>query len=92
MQIVRRDPEKLTIVSKGIQNVLKEVKDLGGTTSESKINELESFIGSGALEQIDVLPPRLCNTKGSGKRLKGGKEKAIERESNRATSEKIEAL
>jgi len=78
MQIARRDPEKLTTVSKGVQNVLKEVKDLGGTTSECKISELESFIGSSALEQIDILPPRQCNTKGSGRRLKGGKKKAME--------------
>ncbi|KAJ8434660.1 hypothetical protein Cgig2_030046 [Carnegiea gigantea] len=51
MQVAGRDPEKLTIVS-------KEVKDLGRTTSESKISELESFIGSSASEQIDILPLR----------------------------------
>ncbi|KAJ8434787.1 hypothetical protein Cgig2_033737 [Carnegiea gigantea] len=80
MQVAGRDPEKLIIVSKGIQNVLKEVKDFGGGTSESKISELESFIGSSAPEQIDILPPRQCNTKGSGKRLKSGKEKAMEQQ------------
>ena len=46
MQVVRRDPEKLTLVSKGNQNVLKEVKDLNGSTHESKVSELESFIRS----------------------------------------------
>lgn len=67
--------EKLTIVSKGIQNVLKEVKDLVGTTSERKISDLESFIRSSAPDQIDILPPRQCYTEGSGKQLKGGKER-----------------
>lgn len=80
MHMAGRDQEKLTIVSKGIQNVLKEVKDLGGTTSERKISDLESFIRSSALDQIDILPPRQCYTEGSGKQLKGGKE-----------SEKVEA-
>ena len=75
MQVAGRDPEKLTIVSKGIKHILKEVKDLGGTTSESKISELKSFIGSSASEQIDILPPRQCNTKGMGNDLKVEKRK-----------------
>jgi len=78
MQIAGRDPEKLTLVSKGIKNVFKEVKEFNGGTSESKMSELESFIGSSAPDQVDVLPPKQCNTKGSGKRIKGGKEKSIE--------------
>ncbi|KAJ8421545.1 hypothetical protein Cgig2_028294 [Carnegiea gigantea] len=83
MQEAGRDPEKLTIVSKGIQNVLKEVKDLDGATSESKISDLESFVGSSAPEQRDILPPTQCNTKESGKRLKGGKEKAMAQQAKR---------
>jgi len=75
MQVTGRDPKKHTLVSKGIQNVLKEVKELSGSTSESKINELESFIGSSASEQIVILPANLSNTKGSGKQLKGEKKK-----------------
>ncbi|KAJ8450472.1 hypothetical protein Cgig2_002157 [Carnegiea gigantea] len=83
MQVARRDLEKLTLVSKKIQNILKEVKELCGSTSESKISELESFIGSNAHEQIDILPPKQCNTKGSGKQLKGGKEKSMEQQAKR---------
>ncbi|KAJ8423983.1 LOW QUALITY PROTEIN: hypothetical protein Cgig2_030084 [Carnegiea gigantea] len=77
------DLEKLTFVNKRILNVLKEVKELCGSTSESKISELESFIGSSAPEQIDILPPKQCNTKGSGKRLKDGKEKSMEQQAKR---------
>jgi len=83
MQIVGRDPEKLTLVGKRIENVLKELKELDGGISESKISELESFIGSSALERIDILPPKHCHTKGRGKRLKGGKEKSIEQQQKR---------
>ncbi|KAJ8423764.1 hypothetical protein Cgig2_025598 [Carnegiea gigantea] len=57
-KVVGRDPEKLTLVSKGIQNILKEVKDLNGSTHESKVSELESFIRSSAPDQINSLPPK----------------------------------
>jgi len=36
-----------------------------GSTSENKISELESYIGSSAIEQIDILSPKQSNTKGS---------------------------
>ncbi|KAJ8437657.1 hypothetical protein Cgig2_028595 [Carnegiea gigantea] len=83
MQVSGRDPERLTLDSKGIQNVLNEVKDLNGNTSESKMSELESFIRSSAPDQIDILSPKQCNTKGSDKRIKGGKKKAIEPQGKR---------
>ena len=83
MQLAGRDPEKLSLVTKRIENVLKELKELDGGVSESKISELESFIGSSAPEQIDILRPKYCHTKGSGKRIKGGKEIAIEQQQKR---------
>lgn len=46
MQLAGRDPEKLSVIAQRIQNVLKELKELDGGTSESKISELESFIRS----------------------------------------------
>jgi len=36
-----------------------------------------------APDQIDILPPKQCNTKGSGKRIKGGKEKVMEQQGKR---------
>ena len=83
MQMAGRDSEKLSLVSKAIHRVLKEMKELNGGTSESKMSELESFIGSSAPDQIDILPPKQCNTKGSDKRIKGGKEKAMEQQGKR---------
>ncbi|KAJ8430593.1 hypothetical protein Cgig2_001678 [Carnegiea gigantea] len=83
MQLVGRNPEKLSLVMKRIQNVVKELKELDGGTSERKISELELFIGSSAPEQIDIPPPKYCHTKGSGKRIKGGKEIAMERQQKR---------
>jgi len=83
MQMVGRDPEKLTIVSKGIHSVMKEMKALNGSASEAKMSELESFIDSSVPKQIDILPPKQCNTKGGGKRITDGKVKAMEHQSKR---------
>jgi len=44
---------------------------------------LESFIASSASEQIDILSPKLSETKGNGKRLKGGKEKGMEQQTKK---------
>lgn len=83
MQAAGRDVEKLTLISTWIRNVLNEVKELDGSTSASKVNELESFIGSSAPDQIEILPPKQSHTKGSDKRIKGEKEKAMEQQGKR---------
>ncbi|KAJ1418950.1 hypothetical protein SESBI_15556 [Sesbania bispinosa] len=51
-----------------------------GDVGPSKLNELESFFGSTVPEKVDILPPQPSNTKGCGKRIKGGKEKAMEQQ------------
>ncbi|KAJ8443465.1 LOW QUALITY PROTEIN: hypothetical protein Cgig2_026252 [Carnegiea gigantea] len=83
MRIAGRDWKKLTLIGKRIQNVVKELKELDGGISESKISELKLFIGSSVPERIDILPLKHCHTKGSGKFLKGGKEKSMEQQQKR---------
>jgi len=80
MEAAGRDPEILILTLKGISNVRKQALEFKGGTSESKIQELESFIGSSAPEQVQIFPPKQSNTKGGGKRIKGGKEEAIEKQ------------
>jgi len=75
MQLVGRDPEKLTLVSKELKNVFKEVKELNGGTSESQMSELETFIGSSAPDQVGILPPKQCNTKEAANELEVEKRK-----------------
>ncbi|KAJ8430583.1 hypothetical protein Cgig2_001010 [Carnegiea gigantea] len=79
----RKRSQKLSLVAKRIQNVVKELKEIDGDTSESKISELESFIRLSAPEQIDIIPPKYCHTKRSSKRIKGGKEIAMEQQQKR---------
>ena len=40
--------------------------ELKGGTSESKIQELESFIGLSAPEQVEIHPSKQSHTKGGG--------------------------
>ena len=61
MEVAGRDPEMLTLTLNGISNVKKQVMELKGVTSESKIQELESFIGSSASEQVEIHPLKQSN-------------------------------
>jgi len=79
MGFAGRNPEMLTLTLNGISNVKKQVMELKGGISESKIQELESFIGSSAQEQVEIHPLKQSNTKGGGKSIKGGKEEAMEK-------------
>lgn len=46
--------------------------------------EIESsFIGRNLLKEVEIHPPQISKTKGSGKRIKGGKEVAIEQQGKR---------
>jgi len=72
MEVAGRDPEMLTLALRGISNVTKHLMELKGSTSESKPQDLESFIGLSVPQQVEILPPKKSNTKGGGKR-KGGK-------------------
>ncbi|KAJ8421465.1 hypothetical protein Cgig2_011605 [Carnegiea gigantea] len=80
MDIAGRDPQKLTIALKGIRKISKELKDSSANTGDSKVSQLESFVGLTALEKIEILRPKQSSTKGSGKRIKRGKEQAIEQQ------------
>jgi len=83
MEITGRDPQKLMIALKGIQEISKELKDSSGNTSDGKVSQVEYFIGSIAPKKIEILSPKQSSTKGSGKRIKGGKEQAIEQQQKR---------
>ena len=58
----------------------KQLIQIKGDSVHGKKEELESFIGSNILDSIEIHPPQYSKTKGSGKRLKGGKEKAMEQQ------------
>ena len=70
MQIARRDPKKLNVISKRIHNVLKEIKELNGSARQSKMCELKSFIGSSApdFHLNNAIPREVVNKSKAEKR------------------------
>ncbi|XP_058769118.1 protein FAR1-RELATED SEQUENCE 5-like [Vicia villosa] len=52
--------------------------------SETNGKVSESFIGFDIPKEVKIHPPQISKTKGSGKRIKGGKEKAIEQQQKRS--------
>ncbi|KAJ1381231.1 Zinc finger, PMZ-type [Sesbania bispinosa] len=75
--------EKLLVVINGTIDIEKELTEFEGDSQQSKTNNLQAFIGSNIPKEVDILPPQFSKTKGSGKRIKGGKEKAIQQQQKR---------
>jgi len=57
---------------------LKKKLTICGEKVVSKSKDLESFVGCDLPREVEIHPPKPSNTKGSGKRIKGGKEEAME--------------
>jgi hypothetical protein len=49
-----------------------------------KAKEVESFIGCDLPKEVEIHQPRSSKTKGSGKRIEGGKEHAIEQKQKKS--------
>jgi len=82
MHMAGTNKEKLLLVYKegcSIESKLSNMRsDVASTPSD-----VEAFIGLNVPKKIHVLPPEPSNTKGCGKRIKGGKEKAIDQQQKR---------
>ena len=73
----------LSLVINGNLNIEKQLTESEGDSNQTKEDDLRTFIGSSIPTEVEIHPPRLSKTKGSGKRIKGGKEKAIEQQQKR---------
>ena len=51
-----------------------------GKNLPTKVQELESYTDCIFPDEVDIHPPKPSSTKGSGKRIKGGKEVAMEKQ------------
>lgn len=74
------DKEKLLIVLDGAANMEKQLDDFDGSSKQNRTDDLQNFMGSNIPDEVEILPPQYANTKGSGKRIKSGKEKAVEQQ------------
>ncbi|CAK8569614.1 unnamed protein product [Lathyrus sativus] len=78
LEKVGQDKEKLLLVLNGVVNMEKQLDEFEESYNQTKIGDLQTFIGSNIPEEVKILPPQFVKTKGSGKRIKGGKEKPLE--------------
>ncbi|XP_024640717.1 protein FAR1-RELATED SEQUENCE 5-like [Medicago truncatula] len=78
-----QDKEKLLIVLNGAVIMEKELDEFEGSSKQTKTNDLETYIRTNIPERVEILPPQFAKTKGSGKRIKSGKEKAVEQQQKR---------
>ncbi|RAL42576.1 hypothetical protein DM860_018240 [Cuscuta australis] len=82
--LVEHTPDLLLAVSNTINQhkeaLIDKLQD--GKLSSDTSSVFENFCGTSAPSEVRVLPPAQVSTKGSGKRIKGGKEVSIE-ESNK---------
>ncbi|KAJ1378335.1 Zinc finger, PMZ-type [Sesbania bispinosa] len=83
MDKVGQSKEKLLVVINGTIDIEKQLIEFEGDTQQSKTDDLQAFIGSNIPKEVDILPPQFSKTKGSGKRIKGGKDKAIQQQQKR---------
>ncbi|XP_058783612.1 protein FAR1-RELATED SEQUENCE 5-like [Vicia villosa] len=80
MHVAGRCKDKLNfIINEGSMMELK-LANMNNELISTTIDEVEAFIGSNVPKEIQVLPPEPSNTKGCGKRIKGGKEMAMEQQ------------
>lgn len=60
---------------KAIADVVDHVFKMGPASEQSKLHEIEAFVGAKIPQDIHICPPDV-NTKGNYKRKKGGLEQA----------------
>jgi hypothetical protein len=78
MHMAGTNKEKLLLIIKEGTSTESKLAKMDSDIAPTISDEVEVFIGSNVPKECDILPPKPSNTKGCGKRIKGGKEKAIE--------------
>ncbi|KAG4907052.1 hypothetical protein JHK85_056546 [Glycine max] len=74
-EVAEQHKEKLLLVMNGVVNIEKQLAEYERDSKQTKTDDLETFVGSSIPKEVGILPPQFSKTKGSGKRIKSGKEK-----------------
>ncbi|XP_021734817.1 protein FAR1-RELATED SEQUENCE 5-like [Chenopodium quinoa] len=77
-ELVGYDIDKIRVLRNGIIDFKKSLLESTNVCVDNKTNDLEAYVESTIPVKIDIHPPKHSITKGSGKRIPSGKEKAIE--------------
>ncbi|XP_021767215.1 protein FAR1-RELATED SEQUENCE 7-like [Chenopodium quinoa] len=76
-ELVGYDIDKIRVLRNGIIDLKKSLLESTNVCVDNKTNDLEAYVESTIPVKIDIHPPKHSITKGSGKRIPSGKEKAI---------------
>ena len=88
MHYAEQSEEDLNMVIEVCNNMKKKLS-VSGEKTVSRTKDLESFVGCSLPKEVEIHPPKPSSIKGSGKRIKGGKEMAIEKKEKRARHCKV---
>ncbi|CAJ2637873.1 unnamed protein product [Trifolium pratense] len=78
MHMAGTNKEKLLLIYNEGCSIEQKMSKMKSDVVSRPLDEVEALIGVNVPEKIEVLPPKPSHTKGSGKHIKGGKEKAME--------------
>lgn len=78
-----RGKENLLLIIRTGSSMELKLANMKSDVTPGALNEVETFIGSSIPNEIEFLPPEPSHTKGCGKQIKGGKEKAMEQQQKR---------
>lgn len=82
-ELIGYDIDKIRFFKNGILDLKKSMLESSNVPPENKSKDLEAYVECVLPTQIDILPPNHSKTKGSGKRIQSGKEKAIDQQQKR---------
>ncbi|GAU29259.1 hypothetical protein TSUD_392090 [Trifolium subterraneum] len=80
MHMAGTNKEKLTLIYNEGFSIEQEISNMKSDVASRPLDDMETFIGCNVPKKIEVLPPEPSHTKGCGKRMKAGKEKAMEQQ------------
>ncbi|KAK2383722.1 protein FAR1-RELATED SEQUENCE [Trifolium repens] len=80
MHMAGTNKEKLLLIYNEGCSIEQKMSKMKGDVVSRPLDEVEALIGVNVPKKVEILPPKPSHTKGCGKRIKGGKEKAMEQQ------------
>ncbi|KAL6615129.1 hypothetical protein ACP70R_037399 [Stipagrostis hirtigluma subsp. patula] len=76
MHAAKQCEENMKYFNKCISDAVEHMLKVGPSSERSKVQELESFVGTTFPDEINIHPPEVAHTKGNGRRIKRSSEQS----------------
>ena len=83
LHVAKHCEDKMRCFHKVLADAFTQLGQKGAISEQSKVQEFESFVGTSFPTVINIHPPDVAKTKGSGKRLKRGSEQTVTQKKKR---------